>query len=56
MKGLADQVDEFERTLILEQLRRDRGNVAASSEALALPKKTLYDKIKKYNIALDELR
>lgn len=55
-RGLADQVEEFERTLILEQLRRDRGNVAASSEALALPKKTLYDKIKKYNIALDQLR
>lgn len=55
-KSLADQVDDFERTLILEQLRRDRGNVAASSEALALPKKTLYDKIKKYNIALEDLR
>lgn len=55
-KGLAHQVDEFERTLILDQLRRDRGNVAASSEALSLPKKTLYDKIKKYNIALDEFR
>lgn len=55
-RGLAEQVEAFERTLILEQLRRDRGNVAASSEALALPKKTLYDKIKKYSIALDEFR
>lgn len=55
-RGLADQVDEFERTLILEQLRRDRGNVSASSEALALPKKTLYDKIKKFNISLEQLR
>jgi Response regulator containing CheY-like receiver, AAA-type ATPase, and DNA-binding domains len=55
-KSLAEQVDEFERSLIVEQLRRDRGNVAVSSDALSLPKKTLYDKIKKHNIALDQMR
>ena len=54
--GLAEQVDAFERTLIVEQLRRDQGSVAATAEALACPKKTLYDKIKKYAIQLDGFR
>ncbi|MFO1153559.1 MAG: sigma-54 dependent transcriptional regulator [Rhodospirillales bacterium] len=54
--GLADQVDAFERTLIVEQLRRDHGSVAITADALACPKKTLYDKIRKYAIQLDEFR
>ena len=54
--GLAEQVDAFERTLIVEQLRRDQGSVAATAEALACPKKTLYDKIKKHAIPLDGFR
>ena len=54
--GLADQVDAFERTLIVEQLRRDGGSVAAAAEALACPKKTLYDKIKKHAIQLEGFR
>ncbi|MBK8176858.1 MAG: sigma-54-dependent Fis family transcriptional regulator [Rhodospirillales bacterium] len=55
-RSLADQVDAFERMLLVEQLRRDQGNVTAASEALALPKKTLYDKIKKHGIPLDGFR
>lgn len=54
--ALADQVDAFEKSLIIDQLRRDQGNVAATSEALAVPKKTLYDKIKKHDINLDDYR
>ncbi|MFO1129509.1 MAG: sigma-54 dependent transcriptional regulator [Rhodospirillales bacterium] len=54
--GLAEQVDAFERTLIVEQLRRNQGSVAAAAAALACPKKTLYDKVKKYAIQLDGFR
>ena len=47
---LADQVDGFERSLILDHLRRCDGNVGSVAEALSVPKKTLYDKIRKYSI------
>jgi len=50
---LAEQVEDFERSVIVEQLRRHDGSVAAASEALLIPKKTLYDKIRKYEISLD---
>jgi two-component system C4-dicarboxylate transport response regulator DctD len=56
VKGLAEQVDEFERSVIVEQLRRDQGSVAAASEALAMPKKTLYDKIHKHMISPEWFR
>jgi two-component system C4-dicarboxylate transport response regulator DctD len=54
--GLAEQVDEFEKSVIVEQLRREQGNVATASEALGVPKKTLYDKIKKHEISLEWFR
>ncbi len=55
-KGLADQVDEFERSIIVDQLRRRQGNVTAASEALGIPKKTLYDKIKRYELVPESFR
>jgi two-component system C4-dicarboxylate transport response regulator DctD len=56
VKSLAEQVDEFERSVIVDQLRQHQGNVASASEALAMPKKTLYDKIHKYAISPDWFR
>jgi two-component system C4-dicarboxylate transport response regulator DctD len=56
LKGLAEQVDGFERSVIVEQLRRHQGSVAAASEALAIPKKTLYDKIHKHTISPEWFR
>ena len=55
-KSLADQVDDFERCIIVEQLRRRHGSVAAASEALGIPKKTLYDKIRRYAIVPELFR
>jgi hypothetical protein len=40
-RTLSDQVSQFERVLIEGVLRRHRGNAAAASEALGMPKKTL---------------
>jgi two-component system C4-dicarboxylate transport response regulator DctD len=55
-KPLSDQVDEFERSIIMDQLRRARGNVGSAAEALTVPRKTLYDKIHKHGISLDWFR
>jgi two-component system C4-dicarboxylate transport response regulator DctD len=53
---LADQVDRFECSLIEEELRKQQGRVAAAAEALGVPKKTLYDKMRKFNLAGEEFR
>jgi two-component system C4-dicarboxylate transport response regulator DctD len=48
--ALADKMDHFESTLIAEALQRCEANVAEAADYLGLPKKTLYDKIKKYQL------
>ncbi|HEY4542716.1 MAG TPA: sigma-54 dependent transcriptional regulator [Noviherbaspirillum sp.] len=50
-QSLPQQVDAYERTLIAEALASCAGNVAAAADALGVPKKTLYDKLKKYQLA-----
>lgn len=50
-QSLPQRVDTFERLLISEALSTHGGSVAAAAEALGVPKKTLYDKLKKYQIA-----
>jgi two-component system C4-dicarboxylate transport response regulator DctD len=45
------QVDAYERTLIVQALAVADGNVATAAERLGIPKKTLYDKLKKYQLA-----
>jgi two-component system C4-dicarboxylate transport response regulator DctD len=53
---LPDQVEHFERTLITEELRRHRGDVAETAKALGLPKQTFYDKLRRLRISTDEFR
>jgi two-component system C4-dicarboxylate transport response regulator DctD len=48
---LPQQMDIYERMLIAEMLSLSSGNVAVAADRLGLPKKTLYDKIKKYQLA-----
>lgn len=55
-RGLNELVAEFERGLIVEALRRHQGNVAAAADALVIPKKTLYDKLKRYDLSSEEYR
>jgi two-component system C4-dicarboxylate transport response regulator DctD len=45
------QVDMYERNLIADALKSADGNVAAAAERLGIPKKTLYDKIKKAQLS-----
>jgi two-component system C4-dicarboxylate transport response regulator DctD len=49
-QGLADKIDAYECALITQALLQTQGNVALAAEQLGVPKKTLYDKIKKYQI------
>ncbi len=55
-RGLTELVADFERGLIVEALRHHQGNVAAAADALAIPKKTLYDKLKRYDLAGEDYR
>lgn len=48
---LAASVEAFERTLIAEALRQQGGSLARTADALAVPKTTLHDKIRKYGLS-----
>lgn len=54
--GLAAQVEAFERQLIMAALTDSKGDVPAAADALAVPKKTLYDKLKRFGIEIDSFR
>ena len=55
-RSLDEQLAVFERHLLEEALTACGGRVATASEMLQLPKKTLYDKLKRYGIGADEFR
>ena len=48
--SLTARVNAFERQLIEDAFRQNQGVVARTAEALHLPKKTLYDKLRKHRI------
>jgi DNA-binding NtrC family response regulator len=48
--SLTQSVEDFERVLIAEAMRRHAGNLSRASEALHIPKTTLFDKVKKYRL------
>ncbi|MFD1626966.1 sigma-54-dependent transcriptional regulator [Azospirillum griseum] len=52
--SLAEQVDSFEKSLIQAELARHKGSVKAAVEALSIPRKTFYDKLKKYGLSRDD--
>ncbi|MEW8384591.1 MAG: helix-turn-helix domain-containing protein, partial [Candidatus Thiodiazotropha taylori] len=47
---LPQQVDCFEKSLIKQQLEIQKGNLKSTMEALGIPRKTLYDKMRKYGL------
>lgn len=47
---LPQQVECFEKSLIVQQLALQKGNLKATMEALGVPRKTLYDKMRKYGL------
>jgi two-component system C4-dicarboxylate transport response regulator DctD len=48
---LTDQIRHFERALIEAELRKNMGDVLATSEMLSVPIKTLYDKMQRHSIS-----
>ena len=54
--GLPQQVERFERAVVIEELRRHRGDQPATAAALGIARQTLYDKLRKLGIAAEEYR
>ncbi|MEL7215331.1 MAG: sigma-54 dependent transcriptional regulator [Pseudomonadota bacterium] len=50
-QGLRDQVDAFEKLMIEEALRRHKGAIGAAIEDLAIPRRTLNEKMAKHGIS-----
>jgi len=48
--SLPTQVDRFEKSLIEQALLAHKGNIKETMSSLAIPRKTLYDKMKKYGL------
>ena len=54
--GLAEQMAQVERSLLIAALGRQNGKASAAAEALKLPRKTFYDKLARYGIRPDDYR
>ncbi|MEP6875543.1 MAG: sigma-54 dependent transcriptional regulator [Burkholderiales bacterium] len=54
--GLSHQVERFERAMIVEELRRNRGDQSATANALGIARQTLYDKVRKLGLTADEFK
>jgi len=54
--GLAERVARFEASILNDTLQATGGNVAEAMSLLQLPRKTLYDKLKKYGIQPSRFR
>lgn len=53
LNSLAEQVAEFEKTVIEEALIACGGRINETMDKLAIPRKTLYDKMQKYRLDKD---
>lgn len=54
--SLADRVQAYEGALLREALQAHRGDVAATIQALGLPRKTFYDKVRRHALDLRAFR
>ena len=52
-KAMNPARDDFERRYILASLRRHRGNVTRTAEALDIERSNLYRKLKSYGIEVE---
>lgn len=50
---LPEQMERFEKTLLEQELMRQKGSIKDTMDALGLPRKTLYDKMRKYGLDKD---
>lgn len=54
--GLAQRVAHFEAEAISDALSKETGDIPRTAKRLMIPRKTLYDKIAKYNLQLAQFR
>lgn len=54
--GLVERLAKVERSLLIDALKRARGQASVAAEALKLPRKTFYDKLAKYGIRPESFR
>jgi two-component system C4-dicarboxylate transport response regulator DctD len=54
--SLPRQLENIERSIIEDALRRKQGDVQATAALLGIPKQTLYDKIKRLAVDVDGIR
>lgn len=54
--GLAEQMAQVERSLLIEGLRKHSGQATAAAKALKLPRKTFYDKLTRHGIRPEDFR
>jgi two-component system C4-dicarboxylate transport response regulator DctD len=54
--GLPQQIEHYERTVIVEELRRHKGDQAATAAALGIARQTLHDKLRRLAILADEFK
>ena len=50
LKGQVMTLDEMEKEMIKEALRRNDGNMSMVSQQLGITRQTLYNKLKKYGL------
>ena len=51
---LLEKVEFFERSLVADALAKNQGRIKETMVTLGLPRKTLYDKMKKYGLSRSE--
>lgn len=54
--GLAEQLAQVERSLLIEALQRAKGRSGEAAEALKLPRKTFYDKLTRHGLKPESYR
>ncbi|GAA3872298.1 sigma-54 dependent transcriptional regulator [Celeribacter arenosi] len=54
--GLAEQLAQVERSLIISALQRHDGNATEAAKALKLPRKTFYDKLARHGVRAEAYR
>jgi two-component system C4-dicarboxylate transport response regulator DctD len=54
--GLAEQMAQVERTLLIAALERAEGRAGQAAEALKLPRKTFYDKLARHGLRPEDYR
>ncbi len=53
---LAEQIDAFEKLILIQTLKRSGGRVIEAADALGVPRNTLYDRMARHNLSARDFR